>query len=47
MTGSPIDGIPWWGKAIYYTILAPLYVVEVVKEKANKVFAKKEKKGKK
>jgi hypothetical protein len=29
MTGSPMDGAPWWAKAFFY----PMYAVSVLKDK--------------
>lgn len=44
MTGSPIDGAPWWAKIVVYAIIAPIAAYDKGREIVGKVFKKKEKK---
>jgi hypothetical protein len=40
MSGRPTDGLPWWGKALYACVLAPIIAYDKVVEVKDKIKAK-------
>lgn len=36
MTGSPLDGAPWWVKVVVYAVYAPIAAVDKIKDVAGK-----------
>lgn len=41
MSGRPTDGLPWWGKALYFMVLAPIAVVDTISNTVKKLKPKK------
>lgn len=41
MSGRPTDGIPWWGKVLYFMVTAPIAAVDAISSTVKKLKPKK------